>query len=371
MAVIDRFLEKAVQAGASNIHIATGTPPLVRLHGDLIPISKDALTIETVRELLFEILSAEQRERLVNTRHEIEFSYATTSGLRFRVSVYRSRRGLDSNFHTIPSRIPTLRELGLPQVVSNLVKNNNGLILVTGSSGCGKSSTLAALINLINKTQERHVITVEDPVEFIHKNERCMVNQREVGTHTHSFANALRQALRADPDIILVGEMRDLETISMAITAAETGHLVLGTLHTLDASKTIDRIIDVFPGNQKNQIRSMVSESLRGVICQQLIKAKSGKSLVLACEILLATPSVSNLIREGKTFQLPSVLQMNKGMGMQLMDDHLVELVKEGKIERDEAMVHAHDPKYFEETLTGQSKDPKQTFQTSQIKLKP
>ncbi|MBN1552783.1 type IV pilus twitching motility protein PilT [bacterium] len=350
MATIDSFLAKAVKAGASNIHIATGSPPLVRIHGDLLPISKDILSEEFTKNLIFEMLNQDQRKVLSTTRLELDFSYKSSTGLRFRVNIFRQRKGLDANFHVIPSRVPSLNELGLPRLVQKLAKFNQGLILVTGSAGCGKSSTLAGIIDYINRTEEKHIITVEDPIEFIHKNNKCMVNQREVGAHTKSFAIALRQALRADPDIILVGEMRDLETISMAITAAETGHLVLGTLHTLSASKTIDRIIDAFPGHQKNQIRAMVSESLRGVICQQLLKKPSGKGRILACEILLGTPPIANLIREGKTFQIPSVIQMNRQLGMQTMDDSLLDLLKESGISFEEAMLHAHDRRQFEET---------------------
>ena len=371
MATIDSFLAKASNAGASNVHIATGSPPLVRIHGDLLAISKDILTPEMVQKLIFEILNETQRQTLLTTRQELDFSYKASTGMRFRVNIFRQRRGLDANFHVIPSRVPTIRELGLPDVVRKLTSYSQGLILVTGSAGCGKSSTLAAMINHINRTEEKHVITVEDPIEFVHKNIKCMVNQREVGTQTKSFAIALRQALRADPDIILVGEMRDLETISMAITAAETGHLVLGTLHTLSASKTIDRMIDVFPGHQRNQIRTMVSDSLRGVICQQLLKAATGKSRILACEILLGTPSVANLIRESKTFQIPSVVQMNRAIGMQGMDENLMDLVSTGKVTYDEAILHAQDRKQFDELYkTAQAKQQTENFAASRRKLK-
>ncbi len=349
MAKIEALLIKAAESGASNVHISTGSPPLIRLHGDLMPLTNEILPIEVTRGLLLEIMNEQQQNIILNTRRELDFSYTASNGLRFRVNIFRQRRGLDANFHIIPARVPTLKELGLPVVVSEQVKHNNGLILVTGSAGCGKSSTLAGMINLINRTQEKHIITVEDPIEFMHTNIRCMVNQREVGTHTRSFAVALRQALRADPDIILVGEMRDLETISMAITAAETGHLVLGTLHTLSAPKTLDRIIDVFPGHQKNQIRSMVSESLRCVICQQLLRSSLGGTRILACEILLGSPPITNLIREGKTYQIPSVIQMNRAMGMQSMDDHLFDLVRDHKITYEEAYANAHDQRHFEE----------------------
>ena len=348
MAIIDSLLVKAQKAGASNVHISTGSPPLVRIYGDLLPITKDKLKRDAVQSLIFEILNEDQKKMIVNSRRELDFTYSTASGLRFRVNIFRQRRGLDANFHIIPGRVPTMRELGLPGVVKDLTSKNQGLILITGSAGCGKSSTLAAMIHHINKTQEKHILTIEDPIEFIHENDKCLINQREVEVHTRSFKIALRQALRADPDIILVGEMRDLETISMAITAAETGHLVLGTLHTLSAAKTIDRIIDVFPGHQRNQIRAMVSESLKAVICQQLLKSVNGKSRILACEILLGTAPVANLIRDSKTFQLQSIMQMSRSSGMQVMDDCLLELVQEKKVKFDEAFLHAHDRKGFE-----------------------
>jgi len=366
MAKIDNFLSRAVKSGASNVHISTGSPPLIRLHGDLIPITKDKLPQKITKSLLFEILNEDQQKIIATTRRELNLSYTSSQGLRFRVNIFRQRKGLDANFHVIPSRIPTIRELGLPRIVNDLIQKNQGLILVTGSAGCGKSSTLAAFINFINRTNEKHIITVEDPIEFIHKNNKCMVNQREIGVHTKSFGIALRQALRADPDIILVGEMRDLETISMAITAAETGHLVLGTLHTLSASKTVDRIIDVFPGHQKSQIRAMVSESLLGVICQQLLKSADGKGRVLACEMLIRTASVANLIREGKTYQIPSIIQMNRNLGMQKMDDNLIELLKARKITYDEAHLHAHDRKQFNESAEKLKLVPQSSFPNSE-----
>ncbi|MBN1879318.1 type IV pilus twitching motility protein PilT [bacterium] len=347
MATIDGFLAKAAQAGASSVHISTGAPPLIRLHGDLLPMSKDNLNFETAKTLLMELLTDAQKEVILRTRKELDFSYASSGGYRFRVNIYRQRRGIDANFHIIPARIPTLRELQLPAIAKDVCQLNQGLILVTGSAGTGKTSTLAAMIDLINRTQQKHIITVEDPIEFVHENKMCMVNQREVGEHCRSFASALRQALRQDPDIILVGEMRDLETISMAITAAETGHLVLGTLHTLSAAKTLDRIIDVFPGHQRNQIRTMVSESIRCIICQNLLKSADGKSRILACEVLVGIASVAAQIRDAKTFQIPSIMQMNHNVGMQLMDEDLLRLLREKKVDYEEAMLHAHDPKFL------------------------
>lgn len=349
MATIDKFLAKAAQAGASGVHISTGAPPLIRIHGDLLPMSKESITFENAKALLLELLTDEQKQTILRSRKELDFSYSSTTGHRYRVNIFRQRRGIDANFHVIPSRIPTLRELTVPDIVKEVCKYNQGLVLVTGSSGTGKTSTLAAMIDMINRTQQKHIITVEDPIEFIHENKLCMVNQREVGLHCRSFASALRQALRQDPDIILVGEMRDLETISMAITAAETGHLVLGTLHTLSAAKTIDRVIDVFPGHQRNQIRTMVSESIRCVVCQQLLKSKDGKSRVLASEILLTNSAIAAQIRDAKTFQIPSIIQMNHNAGMHLMDENLIELVCANKIEYEEASLHAYDPKLFDE----------------------
>lgn len=349
MATIDGFLAKAAKAGASSVHISTGAPPLIRIHGDLLPMSKESISFESAKALLLEILNDTQKQTILRSRKELDFSYASTTGHRYRVNIFRQRRGIDANFHIIPSRIPTLRELTIPDVVRDVCQMQQGLVLVTGSAGTGKTSTLAAMIDLINRTQQKHIITVEDPIEFIHENKLCMVNQREVGLHCKSFASALRQTLRQDPDIILVGEMRDLETISMAITAAETGHLVLGTLHTLSAAKTLDRIIDVFPGHQRNQIRSMVSESIRCIVCQQLLKSKDGKSRVLACEILLANSAVSAQVRDAKTFQIPSIMQMSHSKGMHLMDEDLVRLIREKKVSFEEAHLHTHDPKFFDE----------------------
>lgn len=361
MATIDGFLAKAAQAGASSVHISTGAPPLIRLHGDLLPMSKDNMNFETAKTLLMELLTDPQKEIILRTRRELDFSYTSSGGYRFRVNIFRQRRGIDANFHIIPNRIPTLRDLQLPQIAKDVCSLNQGLILVTGSAGTGKTSTLAAMIDLINRTQQKHIITVEDPIEFIHENKMCMVNQREVGDHCRSFASALRQALRQDPDIILVGEMRDLETISMAITAAETGHLVLGTLHTLSAAKTLDRIIDVFPGHQRNQIRTMVSESIRCIICQNLLKSIDGKSRVLACEVLVGIASIAAQIRDAKTFQIPSIMQMNHSVGMQLMDEDLFRLIREKKVEYEEAMLHAHDPKFLAEACKKENIGPDAT----------
>ncbi len=347
MAAIDTLLDKAVQAKASNVHFCTGAPPLMRLHGDLVRMTDEVVTFDMSKTLIMELLDARQKEIVLKSCKELDFSYKSTKNQRFRVNVYRQRRGLDANFHVIPSRIPSLNELGLPDIVREMCQLNQGLILVTGSSGTGKTSTLAAMIDLINKTQKKHIITLEDPIEFVHENKLCMVNQREVGYHCKGFATTLRQALRQDPDIILVGEMRDLETISMAITAAETGHLVLGTLHTLSASKTLDRIIDAFPGHQRNQIRTMVSESIRCIVCQNLLKTVDGKSRILACEVLVGIASISAQIRDAKTFQIPSIIQMSHSSGMHLMDEDLVRLLKARKVSYDEALLHAHDPKYF------------------------
>jgi len=349
MATIDGFLAKAAKAGASGVHISTGAPPLIRIHGDLLPMSKEKISFESAKALLLELMTEEQKEIILRTRKELDFSYSSTTGHRYRVNIFRQRKGIDANFHVIPSRIPTLRELAIPDTIKEMCKLNQGLVLVTGSSGTGKTSTLAAMIDMINRTQQKHIITVEDPIEFVHENKNCMVNQREVGVHCKSFASALRQALRQDPDVILVGEMRDLETISMAITASETGHLVLGTLHTLSAAKTLDRIIDVFPGHQRNQIRTMVSESIRCVICQQLLKSVDGKSRVLANEILLTNSAISAQIRDAKTFQIPSLMQMNHASGMHLMDEDLIRLLKENKVAYEEARLHAHDFRFFEE----------------------
>src|SRR5216684_152946 len=329
---VDEYLATGQEAGASDVHLGVNAPPLWRLHGILQPIWPDAppLTSDDTLALAEGFLSKLHKTQL-NERGDADFAYATDFG-RFRASVVRQRLGVDLVFRIINTKVRTMDELGLPEHLKLLTRYQNGLILVTGSVGSGKSTTLAALVDQVNIERREHIITLEDPIEYVLEPKGCHITQREVHTHTRSFAAALRGALREDPDVIMVGEMRDLETISLAITASETGHLVLGTLHTGNASRTLDRLLDVFPPDQQEQIRIMVSESLRGVISQQLIPRADGKGRVLALEILTNTPAVANVIREAKTFMLPGIIQTGKKQGMQLMDDTLVDLASRGLI---------------------------------------
>jgi twitching motility protein PilT len=338
---VDEYLALGQQAGASDIHLGVNAPPIWRLHGTLQPIWADAakLTSEQTAALAEGFLSDAQKIQL-NERGDADFAYANAFG-RFRTSVVRQRLGIDVVFRIINTKVRTMDELELPEGLKLLTRFQNGLILVTGSVGSGKSTTLAALVEQVNLERKEHIITLEDPIEYIFEPKGCHITQREVHTHTRSFGAALRGALREDPDVIMVGEMRDLETISLAITAAETGHLVLGTLHTGNASRTLDRLLDVFPVDQQEQIRIMVSESLRGIISQQLVPRADGKGRVLALETLTNTPAVANVIREAKTYMLPGIIQTGKKQGMQLMDDALATLAEKGLITRDEADARA------------------------------
>src|SRR5256884_291437 len=338
---VDKYLGIGQQAGASDIPLGVTAPPIWRLHGTLRPIWPDAprFKAEQTKKLADAFLNDTQRA-LVKERGDADFAYANSKG-RYRASVVRQRLGTDIVFRIINSRVRTMDELGLPEHLKLLTRYHNGLILVTGSVGSGKSTTLAALVEQVNIERREHIITLEDPIEYVFEAKGCHITQREVHTHTRSFGVALRGALREDPDVIMVGEMRDLETISLAITAAETGHLVLGTLHTGNASRTLDRLLDVFPPDQQEQIRIMVSESLRGGISQQLIPRADGKGRVLALEILTNTPAVANVIREAKTFMLPGIIQTGKKQGMQLMDDALVDLCSRGLISAEEACARA------------------------------
>lgn len=336
------------EKGASDLHISPTNPPLIRQSGDLVPAIEQKLQEEHTKQLLFEIMSEEQRQEFEETG-DLDFAYEIKElGARFRANIFNGRLGMSAVFRLIPTEILTAEQLGLPESILRFTEYKKGLVLVTGPTGSGKSTTLAAMIDHINKTRHEHILTVEDPVEFVHVSQKSLVNQREVGNHTKSFASALKASLREDPDIILVGEMRDLETIELAITAAETGHLVYGTLHTNSAPKTIDRIINVFPVSQQEQIRAMLGESLKGVIAQQLLKTVDGKRCA-AQEIMVGTPAVANLIREGKTFQLASIIQTGKGEGMQLMDQALQDLVKEGKVSNAEARRYASNKSLFPE----------------------
>src|SRR5207302_2056371 len=338
---VDEYLAVGQQAGASDIHLGVNAPPIWRLHGTLRPIWPDAprFKAEQTQRLADAFLNDTQRE-LVKERGDADFAYANSKG-RYRASVVRQRLGLDIVFRIINTRVRTMDELGLPGHLKLLTRYHNGLILVTGSVGSGKSTTLAALVEQVNLERREHIITLEDPIEYVFEPKGCHITQREVHTHTQSFGAALRGALREDPDVIMIGEMRDLETISLAITASETGHLVLGTLHTGNASRTLDRLLDVFAVDQQEQIRVMVSESLRGIISQQLVPRADGAGRVLALETLTNTPAVSNVIREAKTYMLPGIIQTGKKQGMQLMDDALVDLYVRGLISAEEALARA------------------------------
>ena len=331
MLTMQDLLREAADKGASDLHLSAGEPPLLRVHGDLVRIDHPAVTPEQVTELVNSIMSDAQRATF-EAEHEVDFACELEGKGRFRVNVFVHSRGPGAVLRTIPTKIPALDTLHMPPVLKELCTRERGLVLVTGPTGSGKSTTFAAMVDVINQTWDAHILTIEEPIEFVHPPKRCLVNQREVGPHTNSFSNALRSALREDPDVILIGEMRDLETISLALTAAETGHLVFGTLHTSSAPKTIDRIIDVFPAGQQGQIRTMLSESLEAVVAQSLLKKKGG-GRVAACEVLIGTPAVRNLIREGKLHQITSMMQTGQRLGMQTLDMGLADLVKRGLIE--------------------------------------
>jgi twitching motility protein PilT len=338
---VDEYLEVGQKAGASDVHLGVNAPPLWRLHGTLQPIWPDVprLSAETTAALAAGFIPEVNRIELAQ-RGDTDFAYANKFA-RYRVSIVRERLGTDIVFRVINSHVRTMDELGLPDYLKLLTRYQNGLILATGSVGTGKSTTLAAMVEQINMERREHIITLEDPIEYVLEPQNCHISQREVFTHTQSFGTALRAALREDPDVIMVGEMRDLETISLAITAAETGHLVLATLHTGNASRTLDRLLDVFPSDQQEQVRVMVSESLRGVLSHQLIPKKDGTGRVLALEILTNTPAVANVIREAKTYMLPGIIQTGKKQGMQLMDDALLDLFQRDVISAEETYARA------------------------------
>ena len=336
-------LEQVVVRGASDLHVTLDVPPMLRIDGDLQPLEMfDAWSREKITSSLLGILTPLQLEKFERDM-ELDFTYVLEDGTRFRVNLYRQRGTLGGAFRRIPTEIVKLETLGIPASVGDFAQLPRGLVLVTGPTGSGKSTTLAALIDLINSTYAKHIVSVEDPIEFLHHAKRSIVNQREVGSDTHSFSAALKHVLRQDPDVILIGELRDLETISVALTAAETGHLVFATLHTQDAPQTIDRIIDVFPPHQQEQVRTQLAATLRGVVSQALIKRADGKGRVVATEILVTTPAVSNLIREGKTYQIISTMQAGRSHGMHTMDQHLAKLIKAETITYDAALEQAHD----------------------------
>ncbi len=335
MLSIPQLLRFAVQQKASDVHLSAGEPPMLRIHGEMVRLDHPALSSEDTHRLIFDVMNDGQR-RGFQDKLESDFAFALDETLRFRVNAFVQNRGEGAVFRTIPHKIPRFEDLGLPGVLRELCDEEKGLVLVTGPTGSGKSTTLASMIDYINESTSGHILTLEDPIEFVHKPKRCLVNQREVGTQTQSFNNALRSALREDPDVILVGELRDLETIQLALTAAETGHLVFGTVHTSSAAKTVDRLVDVFPPVQQAQVRTMLSESLLGVATQMLMQ-KVGGGRAAAIEILIGNPAVRNLIREGKTHQIPSAMQVGGRSGMVTMEAAVMELVTKGLVTVEEA----------------------------------
>ncbi|MGY4642614.1 type IV pilus twitching motility protein PilT [Cellulomonas sp. URHB0016] len=352
--VIDDVLSEMVRLGASDAHFTTGSPPMVRVSGSLRPLEGfEMLMPEPLRRSLYAILTQKQREKY-ETNLELDLSYSVRGLARFRVNLYQQRESIGAAFRVIPYEIKPLEALGVPPIVGSFAGLPRGLVLVTGPTGSGKSTTLAAVVDLANRTREDHIMTVEDPIEFLHRHKKSLINQREVGQDTLSFANALKHVLRQDPDIILVGEMRDLETISVALTAAETGHLVFATLHTQDAAQTIDRVIDVFPAHQQAQVRTQLAGAIQGVVCQTLCKRADGPGRAVATEVLIATPAIRNLIREGKTHQIYSAMQAGAQQGMHTLDQHLAELVKTGKISYETGLDKCHHMEDFNR-LTGRA----------------
>jgi twitching motility protein PilT len=347
---LNELLNYSIDSGASDLHLSVGSVPMVRINGTMKPLNVDTLKQSDIEKMLPQVMDEDQIS-LFKEKKEIDFSAKLEGKGRFRVNLFNQINGLAGVFRTIPDTIKSCEELGIPSFMQDLAMIDRGLVLLTGPTGSGKSTTLAAMVDHINREKACHIITIEDPVEYYHHTKESLINQRELGASTHSFANALRAALREDPDVILVGEMRDLETISLALTAAETGHLVLSTLHTSSAVKAIDRIIDIYPTGQKDQIRSMLSESLEAVIAQKLLPTKDGKGRVPACEVMISTTAIRNLIREDRIFQISSVIQSGGVEGMQTLDQDLQRLVTQGKIERKVAMDIADNPKLFKQNV--------------------
>ena len=337
----------AKDQGASDLHISAGMPPILRLNGEMVRLEMPPLTRDQAHEALYDILQDDQK-RQFEEHLEMDFAFEIPGLARFRANMLMQLRGEAAVFRLVPTQVKSLEELGMPDVLRQLSEKERGLVIVTGPTGSGKSTTLAAMVNYVNETLKGHIVTVEDPIEFVHEPKKCLVTQREVHAHTHSFSNALRAALREDPDVILVGELRDLETTQLAVSAAETGHLVFATLHTNSAAKAIDRIIDIFPSGQQSQIRTMLSESLEGVVAQMLLPAKDGNGRVAAIEVLVGVPALRNLIREDKNAQILSVIQTGSAHGMRSLDQSLRDLVMQGKLSRAEAMKHASHPNLFE-----------------------
>ena len=343
---ISELLAFSVKNTASDLHLSAGLPPMLRVHGDIRRINLPAMEHKDVHSLVYDIMSDAQR-KIFEENLEVDFSFEIPNLARFRVNAFNQERGAAAVFRTIPSRVLSLEDLATPKIFAELALKPRGLVLVTGPTGSGKSTTLAAMVNHANENLMGHILTVEDPIEFVHESKKCLINQRELGEQTLSFSNALRSALREDPDVILIGEMRDLETIRLALTAAETGHLVFGTLHTSSAAKTIDRIVDVFPAAEKDMTRSMLSESLVAVISQSLIKRKDGSGRIAAHEIMIGNSAIRNLIRENKIAQMYSVIQTSLGQGMQTLDQNLQELVKRNLIAPGEAKLAARQGEMF------------------------
>ncbi|HQJ34406.1 MAG TPA: type IV pilus twitching motility protein PilT [Rhodoglobus sp.] len=344
-------LEEVLRMHASDLHVTVNAVPMIRVDGGLRPIESSGVWDRAkVTSALRSILTPQQVARF-DEEHELDLAYTISANARFRVNIYQQRNSMGAAFRLIPTDIKQLSELGVPESVANFATLARGLVLVTGPTGSGKSTTLAALVDLVNRTRADHIVTVEDPIEFLHSNHRSLVNQREVGSDTHSFTAALKHVLRQDPDVILIGELRDLETISIALTAAETGHLVFATLHTQDAAQTIDRVIDVFPPHQQAQVRSQLAATLRGVVCQTLVKRAQGDGRAVATEVLVTTPAIANLIREGKTYQIPSALQAGRSLGMHTLDQHLADLVNTGQITYVAALEKVHDAAGFDRLI--------------------
>jgi twitching motility protein PilT len=348
---LDAFLQLGKEQGCSDIHLAVGLPPMLRMHGELMPVKYRNLGEDELRALVEEILTETQLKEFASGK-DLDFSYASKGVGRFRVNLFRKMVGIGASFRVIPSHVPGLDTLGLPSIVKQLMRHDNGMILVTGASGTGKSTTLAAMIDHLNSTRRFNIITLEDPIEFVHKSKASLVIQREVGTNVGSFAEGVRSALREDPDIILVGEMRDTETITLAMVAAETGHLVLGTLHTTSATKTLDRILDALPAEQRNQGTVFLAQRLRGVVSQNLVRTSDGRGRRAVVEVLVMTPAIANLVASGKVFQIPSMMQTGRDLGMHLMDQALLEALQKKEIDPDDAYRCATDKRAFQRFVT-------------------